>query len=156
MIRRAKTSDIPELISLLEQVLMVHCEIRPDLFKPHTTKYSREELEKIIANENKPIFVFTDNLDKTRGYAFCCVNDYSGSDNLVPIKSLYIDDICVDEAFRGQHIATALFEHVKEYAREIGCHNITLCVWEGNDAARRFYEKMGMGVQRTIMETILD
>lgn len=143
------------MISLLEQVLMVHCEIRPDLFKPHTTKYSREELEKIIANENKPIFVFTDDLDKTRGYAFCCVNDYRG-DNLVPIKSLYVDDICVDEAFRGQHIATALFEHVKEYARGIGCHNITLCVWEGNDAARRFYEKMGMGVQRTIMETILD
>lgn len=156
MIRRAEIKDIPEIMKLLGQVLMVHYEIRPDLYKPNSTKYSPDELKDIIRNDGKPIFVYTDEGDKTLGYAFCCVNDYSGIDNLVPIKSVYIDDICVDEACRGRHIATALFEYVKEFAKDLGCHNVTLCVWEGNDSARSFYEKMGMGVQRTIMESVLD
>ncbi len=73
-----------------------------------------------------------------------------------PFKSIYIDDICVDESWRGRHIASALFEHVKAYAKSIGCHNITLNVWEGNGVARAFYEKMGMGIQKTTMETVLD
>ena len=35
------------------------------------------------------------------------------------------------------------------------CNNITLNVWEGNDAAYRFYKNMGMQVQKTTMEIIL-
>ena len=69
--------------------------------------------------------------------------------------TLYIDDICVDEATRGKHIGKALYEYVRDYAKSIGCYNITLNVWEGNDAAYSFYKHMGMQVQKTGMETIL-
>ena len=71
------------------------------------------------------------------------------------MKTLYIDDICVDEQYRGRHIGKALYEYVLEYARSIGCHNITLNVWEGNQPALQFYRNMGMGVQKTTMEVIL-
>lgn len=69
--------------------------------------------------------------------------------------TLYIDDICVNEATRGKHIGKALYEYVRDYAKSIGCYNITLNVWEGNDAAYSFYKNMGMRIQKTGMETIL-
>ena len=153
MIRKATETDIPRILELLHQVNMVHYEIRPDLFKPHTTKYSAEELTTLFRDESKPVFVFDDG--GVLGYAFCQVSEVKDHLLLQDNKMLYIDDICVDEKARGKHVGKALFDHVKEYAQSIGCHHITLNVWEGNEPALRFYRNMGMQVQKTTMEIIL-
>ena len=154
MIRTAKRSDIKRIIELLHQVNMVHHVIRPDLFKPHTTKYNEQELEDLLNDQNKPIFVYDDG--EVRGYAFCQISEVKDNQLLEDVKTLYIDDICVDEDARGKHIGKALYEYVRDYARSISCHHITLNVWEGNAAALSFYKNMGMQVQKTTMETILD
>ena len=153
MIRKAAKEDILRIIELLHQVNMVHHVIRPDLFKPHTTKYNEQELEAMFDDDSKPIFVFDDGM--VLGYAFCQVSEVKNNQLLEDIKTLYIDDICVDENARGKHVGKALYEHVLEYARSIGCNNITLNVWEGNEPAQRFYRNMGMQVQKTTMEIIL-
>ena len=149
MIRKASNKDIPRIIELLHQVNMVHHVIRPDLFKPHTTKYNEQELETMLDDDSKPIFVYDDGL--VLGYAFCQVTEVRGNQLLEDIKTLYIDDICVDENARGRHIGKALYEYVRDYAKSIGCNNITL----GNDSAISFYKNMGMQVQKTTMEIIL-
>ena len=154
MIRKARKEDIGRIIDLLHQVNMVHHEIRPDLFRPHTTKYDRQELENLLNVEEKPVFVF-DSGNGVSGYAFCQITEIKNDILLQDIKTLYIDDICVDGNARGRHVGKALFEYVREYAKSIGCHNITLNVWEGNIPASRFYQNMGMKVQKTTMETIL-
>lgn len=141
------------MIDLLHQVDMVHHVIRPDLFKPYVTKYNEQELEALLNDESKPIFVYDDG--NVLGHAFCQINEVRNHELLQDIKTLYIDDICVDEHARGQHIGKALYEFVHDYAQSIGCYNITLNVWEGNDSAFRFYQNMGMKVQKTGMETIL-
>jgi ribosomal protein S18 acetylase RimI-like enzyme len=153
MIRKASNKDIPRIIELLHQVNMVHHVIRPDLFKPHTTKYNEQELETMLDDDSKPIFVYDDGL--VLGYAFCQVTEVRGNQLLEDIKTLYIDDICVDENARGRHIGKALYKYVRDYAKSIGCNNITLNVWEGNDPAISFYKNMGMQVQKTTMEIIL-
>ena len=153
MVRKANKEDIKRIIELLHQVNMVHYMLRPDLFKPYTTKYSAQELASLLEDESKPIFVFDDGT--VLGYAFCQVSEILDNQLLKDIKTLYIDDICVDENARGKHVGKALYEYVRNYARSIGCNNITLNVWEGNDAAYHFYEKMGMQVQKTTMEVIL-
>ena len=153
MIRKASNKDIPRIIELLHQVNMVHHVIRPDLFKPHTTKYNEQELETMLDDDSKPIFVYDDGL--VLGYAFCQVTEVRGNQLLEDIKTLYIDDICVDENARGRHIGKALYEYVRDYAKSIGCNNITLNVWEGNDSAISFYKNMGMQVKKTTMEIIL-
>ena len=153
MIRKANKEDIKRIIELLHQVNMVHHVLRPDLFKPHTTKYSIQELDSLLKDESKPIFVFDDGT--VLGYAFCQVSEIKDDLLLEDIKTLYIDDICVDENSRGKHVGKALYEYVREYARSIGCNNITLNVWEGNDAAYSFYKNMGMQVQKTTMEVLL-
>ena len=130
---------------LLSQVLTVHAEGRPDLFRAGTRKYTDEELLALFADDARPVFVAVD----------CAVQDYRGSNNMQPILSIYVDDICVDEASRGRHVGTALYRHVLDYARELGCHNVTLNVWECNPGARAFYEAMGMTVQKTCLEQVL-
>ena len=153
MIRRAEIKDISGIISLLHQVNMVHHVLRPDLFKPYTTKYNEQELEALIGDDNKPIFVFDNG--EVLGHAFCMITEVKGDKLLQDIKTLYIDDICVDENARGKHIGKALYEYVRDYAQSIGCNNITLNVWDGNDAALSFYRNMGMKVQKTTMEIVL-
>ena len=153
MIRKAAKEDIQRIIELLHQVNMVHHVIRPDLFKPHTTKYNEQELEAMLDDDSKPIFVFDDGM--VLGYAFCQITEVKNNQLLEDIKTLYIDDICVDENARGKHVGKALYEYVLEYAKSIGCNNITLNVWEGNEPAQRFYRNMGMQVQKTTMEIIL-
>ena len=153
MVRKACKNDIGRIIELLHQVDMVHHVIRPDLFKPNTTKYNEQELEALLDRDRNPIFVYDDG--QVLGHAFCQISEAKGHRLLVDAKTLYIDDICVDEAARGKHVGKALYEYVRDYARSIGCYNITLNVWEGNDAAQSFYRSMGMQVQKKGMETIL-
>ena len=153
MIRRATKNDIQGLISLLYQVDAVHHGIRPDLFKGNTPKYDEQQLEEIITDQSRPIFVYEDR--NILGHAFCQIIEIKHHPLLQDIKTLYIDDICVDQRVRGQHIGKALYEYVRDYALSIGCYNITLNVWEGNDAAMCFYRNIGMKVQKTGMEIIL-
>jgi ribosomal protein S18 acetylase RimI-like enzyme len=153
MIRKSEKRDIPTIIELLHQVNMVHHVLRPDLFKPYTTKYDEQELEAMLENDSKPIFVFDNG--GVLGYAFCMVTEVKDDKLLQDIKTLYIVDICVDEKARGQHVGKTLYEYVRDYALSIGCNNVTLNVWDGNDAALSFYRNMGMGVQKTTMEIVL-
>ena len=141
MIRKADKGDISRIIELLHQVNMVHHVLRPDLFKPHTTKYNEQELTAMLDDSSKPIFVYDDGV--VQGYAFCQITEVKDNQLLEDIKTLYIDDICVDE------------KALRDYARSIGCNNITLNVWEGNAPALHFYQNMGMQVQKTTMEVIL-
>ncbi len=153
MIRKADKGDISRIIELLHQVNMVHHVLRPDLFKPHTTKYNEQELTAMLYDSSKPIFVYDDGV--VQGYAFCQITEVKDNQLLEDIKTLYIDDICVDEKARGKHVGKSLYEYVRDYARSIGCNNITLNVWEGNAPALHFYQNMGMQVQKTTMEVIL-
>ena len=155
LIRRAVSADIPSLHRLLRQVLEVHHAGRPDLFRGGVTKYTDEELAVLLQDEGRPVFGAFDETGMLLGYAFCVVEEYRG-DNIMPDrKTLYIDDICVEETARGQHVGTALFRHVTGWAREQGFYNVTLNVWECNPGARAFYEAMGMVPFKTGMETIL-
>lgn len=153
MVRKASKNDITRIIELLHQVDMVHHVIRPDLFKPNTTKYNEKQLEALLSDDDKPVFVYDDG--KIWGHAFCLITEVKNDKLLQDIKTMYIDDICVDETARGKHIGKALYEHVNSYARSIGCQSITLNVWEGNTPALSFYRNMGMHVQKTTMETFL-
>ena len=153
-IRFSNTSDIPGMIELLKQVGEVHHQIRPDLFRAGAQKYDEAALAQLLSDPARPILVsYVDG--KMAGYAFCILQETKGDPVLCDRKVLYIDDLCVDETIRGKGIATALYARVIEYAKELGCHAVTLNVWCGNDSAMRFYEKCGLKPQKIGMETVL-
>lgn len=155
-IRRAENRDIPRIHELLTQVNNVHAKGRPDLFKSGNRKYTDEQLVEIIDNQNKtPIFVLVNDEDVVLGYCFGIVEQFINDNNRTDVKTLYIDDLCVDEAHRRQHIAQQLYDFTLNYARDNGFYNVTLNVWECNPGARAFYDKCGMKPMKTYLETIL-
>ena len=153
-IRRAEERDIPQIENLLEQVDLVHHKGRPDLFKIGT-KYTEEELISIIHDEKKPILVAVNEQDFVCGYAFCIYQQHINDHILTDVKTLYIDDLCVDEGMRGKRIGKQLYHAAVVLAKESGCYNLTLNVWSCNPSAMRFYEAQGLVPQKIGMELIL-
>ena len=153
-IRRAVESDMEVINKLLYQVLKVHSDARPDLFKAGTKKYGDEELKAIIADDHRPIFV-AEKDGTVLGYAFCIFQQHPNDNILTDIKTLYIDDLCVDETVRGQHIGRRLYEYVLDFARAQNCYNVTLNVWSLNESAMKFYQACGLVPQKVGMEIIL-
>ena len=152
-IRRAVAEDIEAINKLLCQVLQVHHKGRPDIFKGGVKKYTDSELLEIIADDTRPIFVCEE--EEILGYAFCVYQRHIDNNILTDIKTLYIDDLCVDENKRGKKIGKALYEYVLDFAKEKGFYNVTLNVWACNESALKFYEKMGLVPQKIGMEVIL-
>ena len=153
VIRRAAKGDMKRIDELLFQVHKVHSDARPDIFREGAKKYTDEQLEGIIADDRTPVFV-AEKDGRIEGYAFCIHKQFPKDSNMTDIKTLYIDDLCVDENCRGHHIGTLLYEHVLAYAKAQGCYNVTLNVWADNVNAVKFYEKIGLRVQKIGMEKI--
>ena len=135
--------------------MTVHHNGRPDLFKPNAKKYTDAQLEEILLDATKPIFVAKNETGEVLGYAFCILVQHINNNILTDVKTLYIDDLCVDEACRGMHIGKALYDFTVAFAKDSGCYNLTLNVWTCNAGAMAFYEKCGLKPQKIGMETIL-
>lgn len=154
-VRMAAEKDIPRIHDLLAQVEMVHHEGRPDLFKYGQSKYTDGQLREILKDKKRPVFAAVDDNDCLQGYAFCVFQQHLNDNILTDIKTLYIDDLCVEEKKRGMHIGSILYEAVLDFAREHGCYNVTLNVWSCNESAMKFYQHCGLKPQKVGMEVIL-
>jgi len=154
MIRLAIEKDIPKIEDLLLQVCIVHHNERPDIFKVGR-KYSSEEIKVFLKDKSRPILVSVDENDEVMGYCFCVFQQHKDNSVLTDIKTLYIDDLCVDENLRGRHIGKELYEAALKMAKDSGCYNLTLNVWSCNASAVKFYESQGLVPQKVCMEKIL-
>lgn len=152
-IRKAEKKDISQIEELLYQVAKVHADGRPDLFRAGQKKYTAQELEQMMQDDSRPIYVAEQD-ERILGYAFCIFQE-NNSNLMTDIRTLYIDDLCVQEDARGENIGRQIYDYVLNVARQSGCYNVTLNVWECNPGAKRFYEKCGLQVQKTGMEKIL-
>ena len=154
MIRRALEKDIKKIGDLLSQVDLVHHNGRPDIFKIGR-KYSDLEIKDLLRDNERPILVCVDENDQVLGYCFCVLKQHKDDSVMTDIKTLYIDDLCVDENLRGMHIGQQLYDAAIKLAKESGCYNLTLNVWSCNPSAIKFYESMGLAPQKIGMEKIL-
>ena len=153
-IRRAELRDIPALDRLLYEVHRVHSDVRPDLFRAGAKKYTDAQLAVILQDEKTPVFV-AEAAGTVVGYAFCIHKQFVNDNSMTDVKTLYIDDLCVDKAARGQHVGTQLYDYVLAFARRHGYYNVTLNVWADNENAVKFYGKIGLKIQKIGMEKIL-
>lgn len=154
-LRFALETDIPAMIALLRQVGQVHHEVRPDIFRSGAQKYDEAALQELLKDPSRPIFI-AEEAGRVLGYCFCILEETRNDSVLVDNRTLYIDDLCVDENCRGQHVGKQLYDHACAYARQQKCQSITLNVWCGNDSAMAFYQKRGMKPRKIYMETRLE
>ena len=114
-------------------------------------KYTDAEILEIIADDQRPVYVFAPE-GQVLGYVFCVFEETNETDSLRPVRTLYIDDLCVDETARGQHIGQRLYDRAVRLARDSGCARVTLHAWNFNEKAFGFYRKLGMAPLYTTME----
>ena len=103
----------------------------------------------------RPVLVALDETGQVQGYAFCVLQRHQGEGSFQDMTTLYLDDLCVDEACRGRHAGRQLYDAVLALAREKGCYNVTLNVWACNAGAMRFYEGCGLQTQKIGLEVVL-
>ncbi|PNY18902.1 GNAT family N-acetyltransferase [Streptococcus parauberis] len=154
MIRLAEKSDIPGILVLLKDICLIHHQVRPDIFKEGSGKFNRKSLEELLDQPDKPIYVYADKNGQILGHLFL---EFKIPDSPVrlPYKSLYVEDLCVSEASRAQGVGKALMSFAENLARENGCYNLTLNVWNANKSAYDFYLGLDFIPQQTQMERIL-
>ena len=154
LVRKAEMKDIPAINNLLRQVLDVHHGGRPDIFKSGVKKYTDEQLKEILSAEGTIVFLAEED-GVVCGEVFCTLRRVKDDNVLKDCNTLFIEDVCVDKASRGKKVGTILFDYVKQYAKGIGCYNLSLNVWSFNEGAAKFYEKVGFKPQKTVLEHLL-
>lgn len=152
---RAEEKHIPGMIELLRQVGQVHHLGRPDLIRADAQKYDEGDLQQLLKDENRPIFI-AEEAGKVLGYGFCILKRTKDDPVLADNYTLYIDDLCVDENCRGKGVGKTVYAHILGYARSLGCDSVTLNVWAFNKSAMGFYESVGLKTQKVGMEVLLE
>ena len=154
-IRFAINEDIPGILALLQQVGQLHYEGRPDIFRTGAQKYGPSQVMAMLNKPGTPIFIAAED-EKVLGYCFCVVKKHEKDPVFNDYTELYIDDLCIDAACRRRGVGKALYEAARRYAKQRGCHNVTLNVWNFNEDALEFYKSCGMQPQRIFMEQRLE
>ncbi|VUC67722.1 GNAT family N-acetyltransferase [Streptococcus pseudoporcinus] len=153
MIPLVERKDLSAIEALLREISQVHHEVRPDLFKAESLKFSLEDLVELLGNPDKPIFVYEKD-GKVRGHLFLefKICDKNGR---YPKKSLYIDDLCVAQESRHRGIGQKLLQFAESYGRSQGAYHLTLNVWYANQGAYQFYDNAGFRPQQIQIEKML-
>lgn len=154
IIRKAEEKDVERLYEMLRQVQQIHALGRPDIFKAGTNKYDRNAIRELLNKKDYSVFVADDG-GVAIGYAFCEIQRTENQENLNDIKAYYIDDLCVDENYRGKGIGKELYDYVLGVAKKEKCYHLTLNVWNLNPTAVKFYQKLGMQTLKMTMEEII-
>lgn len=154
-IRRAEKKDAERLCELLLTIAQLHHEGRPDIYGEGGAKYDIPAVEEKICNKDEIILVAVNDDDVVMGYTMSKIIDVQENGILLGYRKMYIDDVCVDSAFRKLGIGKMLMEATKSEAEKADCHIAELNVWAFNENAVNFYKSCGMTVQRMYMEYIL-
>jgi ribosomal protein S18 acetylase RimI-like enzyme len=149
MLELATIRDKDAVNTLARQVHEIHVAWRPDIFRmPEGDIYSEERfLEAVRARE---LYVA-----KLNGIVVGYVLTGMKEKNLpsqVRRKVFLIEELCVENSFRGHGIGTRIMEEVHALARAFGCTDLQLNVYPQNDDAVGFYQKCGFMIQNINMQ----
>lgn len=149
--RLAVSSDAPAIASALRNMLEIHHNGRPDLFREGAKKYDEKAVADMIAEGKDVIYVAACGLTVC-AYAICRIEYISGHPIRRDMKTMYLDDLCVMPEYRDRGIGHRFMNMLFDEAKKRGCDNFELNVWEFNSRAVSFYESCGLTVQRRRME----
>lgn len=152
IIRDIAIRDFEEVNEIMKEIHSLHVRNRPDLYLDVDEPFPRKQFEEDVENENF-ISVLAEENHRIMGICFAQMMEKIC---MVEKRTAYMDVLCVVEKYRKQGIGGMLFHYVQEKVKRMGAERLDLMVWGFNDTAYSFYEKMGMNVQRNILEKKLE
>jgi GNAT superfamily N-acetyltransferase len=129
-IRNCKVDDFDAVVPLLRQLY-------PD--KSFDLVSLRRAYDRSLASDERVLFCAIFHQQMV-GFGSLAIKS-----NLLWCETLigYVNDMVVDEAYRGQGIGTQILDHIISWAREQGCHRIELNSSFHRKASHAFYEHRG-------------
>lgn len=104
----------------------------------------KKVLEKLEKSRGRVYFAYEE--EKIVGYIFGFVCDKQSEENLsevVPTQEGQIEDVYVEEEYRGRGVGKLLMEKMGSYLKEQGCDSVWLEVFAPNSDAHDVYLKLG-------------
>ncbi|MGM9553032.1 MAG: GNAT family N-acetyltransferase [Faecousia sp.] len=138
--RFANEADFEAVNRLARQVHELHVQWRPDLFRSVQYPISQEEFSTLL-REQWLLLAQRDGM--VVAYAVFAMQQFDVP-KLMPQKSLKLEEICVEEAYRRQGIAKALLYELMRLGKAAGCTDLRLTCDPHNAAGIAFYESLGM------------
>ena len=146
MIRKASSTDassIAEIHQTSRQNAYKHI-LPEELLNKHSTEEREEHWKKQISqadSQTKNIYV-VEYQQQMVGFAVLVLNS----------EDAEIDRLYVLPDFTGRGIGRALVRHCMDRLSQSQCVSVTLWTFEGNAAARRFYEYVGFVLDGNVRE----
>jgi ribosomal protein S18 acetylase RimI-like enzyme len=127
----------------MEQVDALHRENLPHLFqKPAGPVRDREYIVSLIDDEHVGLFVAETSAGLV-GFVHVMVRETPPIPLFVPRRFAIVDNLGVDPEFRQSGVGRALMARAQTWARRKGAASVELNVYEFNQPAIMFYEKLG-------------
>ena len=117
--------------------------VRPFRAPSETWERRRSRYEKWITGDGARLLIAEDDDGSAIGYAFLTVGGDQATLETGPRVGV-VESLAVAEAARGAGVGSALLEAALDHFRSLGVTEWMLDVLDGNDAARRLYERHGL------------
>ena len=135
-LRAAEPRDVPAIVGLIRELaefenLSHLCQVDAESLAPHL--FSDKPLVECVVGEVAGVVV-----------AFALF--FPNFSTFLAKPGLYLEDLYIQPAHRGNGLGKALLEHLAGLAIDRGCGRFEWCVLDWNERAIRFYEGMGATV----------
>ncbi|MEK6606437.1 MAG: GNAT family N-acetyltransferase [Myxococcota bacterium] len=141
-VRPARLEDWPTLCGLLHEVEELHSRIWPSFFRNHgAPAWSPERLRDAIAASDESVQIAEED-GLVVGLVHATAFDTPEQPALVRTRRVHVDDLVVAPRARRRGVGRRLLRAAEDWGRQSGATQCVLTVWEGNDAAVRFYAAM--------------
>jgi len=149
-IRKAEPQDMPALASLIRSLgLFTYLE-------SESIEATAQRLKKRFARYDSPshsLYMALDEKDHLAGY----VGVHWMPTLFLPTDEGYINELFIDEAYRGQRAGTKLLAAVKEEGRQKGCKRLILENRRSRESyLRGFYKKDGWTERADMASFVFD
>ena len=142
-IRPALAEDYEGLCQVFAEVDALHREALPHVFRAADgPARSREYISGLLADENAALFV-AESVGEITGFVFAFLRQAPDTPLHVPRRYAMIDTLAVKEKCRRAGLGRALMERAEQWGRDHGASEVDLSVWEFNQEAIAFYERLG-------------
>ncbi|MDI7276550.1 MAG: GNAT family N-acetyltransferase [Anaerolineae bacterium] len=154
-IRRATAEDYDGVCELLAEVDALHAERLPHIFqRADGPARERDYYHGLLADERVGLFVAQAG-EALVGFAHAVITHAPPIPLLVPRRHALVDTIGVRSGFRRRGIGRMLLDAVEEWAIPRGATSIELSVYEFNEGAIAFYQRLGYETLRRRMSKTL-
>ncbi|HUV04111.1 MAG TPA: GNAT family N-acetyltransferase [Armatimonadota bacterium] len=142
-IREAVEQDFDALCKIFAEGVLLHHTALPDVFrKPDGAVIDKERVCDLIASEDAALLA-AERDGEPIGFVCVLAQDAGDISIMLVRRFAFVENLAVTERFRRSGVGRALMEAAHRWALSRGLARIELNVWEFNQDAIAFYEKLG-------------